>query len=441
VLFILLLVVVVAGLLGGARPALIAVALGLLLGAYFFGPPYFGMRASRPVDGVALIGFAVVGGSVGFLIDNLIRLAEEQVALGRVATLVARGAAPDELFAAVSEEVGRLLRVDFTRLGRYGADATVSLAGGWNRNSAYVPEDLRSPLGGRDVSTLVWQTGQAARMDRYSRTQGEVAVLAMRYGFRSSIGSPIMVGARLWGVMIAGTAGSRPLPRNTEERLDRFTDLVATAIANAEARAELNASRMRIVAAADQTRRRIERDLHDTIQQRLVTLQLALNGAIDSLPEEQRELGAELRRTQQGLRELLEEVLEVSRGVHPAILYEAGLGPALRSLARRSTVPVELDVQVEGRLPTTIEVAAYYVISEALTNAAKHAAASVINVTVERRDGPLHIQVSDDGIGGANPKSGTGLIGLTDRVEAVGGRITITSPPTVGTTMVADLPL
>jgi signal transduction histidine kinase len=328
VLFILLLVVVVAGLLGGARPALIAVALGFLLGAYFFGPPYFGIRASRPVDGVALVGFAVVGGSVGLLIDNLIRLAEEQAALGRVATLVAQGAAPDELVAAVSEEVGRLLRVDFTRLGRYGADATVSLAGGWNRNSAYVPEDLRSPLGGRDVSTLVWQTGQAARMDRYSRTQGEVAVLAMRYGFRSSIGSPIMVGARLWGVMIAGTAGSRPLPRNTEERLDRFTDLVATAIANAEARAELNASRMRIVAAADQTRRRIERDLHDTIQQRLVTLQLALNGAIDSLPEEQRELGAELRRTQQGLRELLEEVLEVSRGVHPAILYEAGLGPA-----------------------------------------------------------------------------------------------------------------
>jgi signal transduction histidine kinase len=441
VLFILLLVVVVAGLLGGARPALIAVALGFLLGAYFFGPPYFGIRASRPVDGVALVGFAVVGGSVGLLIDNLIRLAEEQAALGRVATLVAQGAAPDELVAAVSEEVGRLLRVDFTRLGRYGADATVSLAGGWNRNSAYVPEDLRSPLGGRDVSTLVWQTGQAARMDRYSRTQGEVSVLAMRYGFRSSIGSPIMVGARLWGVMIAGTAGSRPLPRNTEERLDRFTDLVATAIANAEARAELNASRMRIVAAADQTRRRIERDLHDTIQQRLVTLQLALNGAIDSLPEEQRELGAELRRTQQGLRELLEEVLEVSRGVHPAILYEAGLGPALRSLARRSTVPVELDVQVEGRLPTAIEVAAYYVISEALTNAAKHAAASVINVTVERRDGPLHIKVSDDGIGGANPKSGTGLIGLTDRVEAVGGRITIMSPPTVGTTMVADLPV
>jgi signal transduction histidine kinase len=441
VLFILLLVVVVAGLLGGARPALIAVALGFLLGAYFFGPPYFGIRASRPVDGVALVGFAVVGGSVGLLIDNLIRLAEEQAALGRVATLVAQGAAPDELVAAVSEEVGRLLRVDFTRLGRYGADATVSLAGGWNRNSAYVPEDLRSPLGGRDVSTLVWQTGQAARMDRYSRTQGEVSVLAMRYGFRSSIGSPIMVGARLWGVMIAGTAGSRPLPRNTEERLDRFTDLVATAIANAEARAELNASRMRIVAAADQARRRIERDLHDGIQQRLVTLQLALNGAIDSLPEEQRELGAELRRTQQGLRELLEEVLEVSRGVHPAILYEAGLGPALRSLARRSTVPVELDVQVEGRLPTAIEVAAYYVISEALTNAAKHAAASVINVTVERRDGPLHIKVSDDGIGGANPKSGTGLIGLTDRVEAAGGRITITSPPTVGTTMVADLPV
>lgn len=441
VLFTTLLVVVLAGLLGGARPALLAVVLGFLFGAYFVGPPYFDLRANRPVDLAALVAFVVVGGSVGLLVDNVVRLAEEQAALGRVATLVARGAPPEELFSAVCEEIGRLLRVDLTRLGRYEADASITTVGGWNRHSVYVQVPLHAALGGQDVSTQIWRTGQAARLDHYTPAQGPVAVLAVASGVRGSIGLPIIVGGRLWGSMIASTTGSKPLPRTYEERLAGFTDLIATAVANAEARAELTASRLRIVNAADEARHRIERDLHDAIQQRLVTLQLTLNGAIDSLPEEQRELAAELRQTQKGLRELLEEVREISRGVHPAILYEAGLAPALRSLARRSAVPVDLSVHVEGRLPTTVEVAAYYVISEALTNAAKHAAASVVNVTVERRDALLHIQVSDDGVGGANPSSGTGLIGLTDRVEAVGGRIAISSPPSAGTSMVADLPV
>jgi signal transduction histidine kinase len=194
------------------------------------------------------------------------------------------------------------------------------------------------------------------------------------------------------------------------------------------------------VAASDATRRRIERDLHDGIQQRLVTLMLGLNGAIESTPTELRELAAQLEQMERGLKEMIEEVREISRGLHPAILSEAGLGPALKSLARRSAVPVELDVRLEGRLPPAIEVAAYYVVSEALTNTAKHANASVARVAVEKRADVLRIQVSDDGSGGADPRRGSGLIGLTDRVEALGGKILVSSPPGEGTTMIALLP-
>ena len=197
---------------------------------------------------------------------------------------------------------------------------------------------------------------------------------------------------------------------------------------------------MRLVAAADQTRRRIERDLHDGIQQRVVTLALRLGGAIDSVPTELPELAAELKLTERGLQEMLEEVREISRGLHPAILSEAGLGPALKSLARRSAIPVELDVRLEGRLPPTIEVAAYYVVSEALTNTAKHANASVAKVMVEKRDGLVRVQVTDDGSGGADPRRGSGLVGLTDRVEALGGKVVFSSQPGEGTTMIAALP-
>jgi PAS domain S-box-containing protein len=206
-------------------------------------------------------------------------------------------------------------------------------------------------------------------------------------------------------------------------------------------RAELAASRARIVTAADETRRQIERDLHDGVQQRLVSLALAQRTAEATVPPELRELRAQLSRVVDGLAEALEELQEISRGIHPAILTQGGLAPALRTLARRSTVPVELELRVETRLPGPVEVAVYYVVSEAVTNTAKHAHASMLRVAVEARDGVLELSIRDDGSGGADPTRGSGLIGLTDRVDALGGTIELVSPVGQGTTLLITLPL
>jgi signal transduction histidine kinase len=213
------------------------------------------------------------------------------------------------------------------------------------------------------------------------------------------------------------------------------------ATANTQARADLAASRARIVQSADQTRRRIERDLHDGVQQRLVSLGLDLRAAQAAVPTQLPELGAQLARVAEGLGEALEELRELSHGIHPAILSEGGLGPALRVLARRSAVPVELDVHLEARLPALVEVAAYYVVAEALTNAAKHAHAAVARVDVRAADDRLRLSVGDDGVGGADPARGSGLVGLGDRVQALGGTITVHSPAGQGTRLLVDLPV
>jgi signal transduction histidine kinase len=268
-----------------------------------------------------------------------------------------------------------------------------------------------------------------------------VSVWAREHGIRSGVGSPIIVEGRLWGVIIAFSDADGPRPDGTEERLLAFTELVAMAIANTESRAELAASRARVVAAADQTRRRIERDLHDGTQQRLISLALELRAAEASVPPEQKSLVRQWSRTAQGLTEVVEELREISRGLHPAILEKGGLGPALRALARRAGVPVELSVDVGGRLPERAEVAAYYVVSEALANAAKHARASVVRVDAGVDGGTLRLLVADDGAGGADPSRGSGLIGLSDRVAAVGGRIEITSPPGGGTSLLVTIPV
>jgi signal transduction histidine kinase len=232
-----------------------------------------------------------------------------------------------------------------------------------------------------------------------------------------------------------------PLPRETEARLTGFTELVATAIANAESRSELAASRARIVAASDETRRRFERDLHDGAQQRLVTLALSLRSAYGKLPHDLDEARTELSHVGQGLVAVQNELREISRGIHPAILSEGGLAPALKSLARRSPIPVALDVRVEGRLPEPVEVCAYYVVSEMLTNTAKHAQASQVHVVVARADTGLQISVRDDGIGGADPARGSGLVGLRDRVEVLGGTIVFRSARGSGTGVEALLPI
>jgi signal transduction histidine kinase len=233
----------------------------------------------------------------------------------------------------------------------------------------------------------------------------------------------------------------QPLPAATEARLASFTELVATAIANAESRTDLAASRARIVAAADESRRRIERDLHDGTQQQLVSLMLKLRAAEATEPSEVGELRAQLARTAQGLAGVLEDLREISHGIHPAILSRGGLERALRALARRSAVPVELDLHAERRLPGPIEVAAYYVVSEALTNAAKHAQASVVNVELDTPDASLHLAIRDDGIGGADAGEGSGLVGLNDRIEALGGTLQLSSPTGNGTTLLVEIPL
>jgi signal transduction histidine kinase len=241
--------------------------------------------------------------------------------------------------------------------------------------------------------------------------------------------------------MAVGSREIGPLPPDFEDRLAKFTELLATALANAEGRAELDASRARIVATTDATRRRIERDLHDGAQQQLVWLALALRAAQTTVPEEFEQHRSELGRVVEGLTAALDDLREVALGIHPAGLSEDGLTPALKRLVARSPLRVNLDLRADGRFPEPVEVAAYYVVSESLTNAAKYADTPVVDVAVAGDDGALRVEVRDDGRGGADPAAGSGLLGLRDRVEAIGGKMHLTSPPGVGTSLRVELPL
>ena len=374
--------------------------------------------------------------------EELRQVADEQAALRRVATLVARAAPPPAVFAAVAEEVGRLLSADIAALTRYDADDTFTLVAGWSATGDAVPVGLRTRLDeGTSVTKRVRETGRAARIGPYTDATGSVRATATSLGIGSTVGAPITVKGGPWGVIAVASTGDEPPPPGTEARLGGFAELVATAIANAESQAELRASRARIVATADETRRRIERDLHDGAQQRLVALGLQLRGAQADVPPELGELEAELEDIAAGITDVLDEVREMARGIHPAILARGGLGPALKTLARRSAVPVVLDVRTERRLPEAVEVGAYYVVSEALTNAAKHAHALAVAVEVEAVNGVLRVSVQDDGVGGADFARGSGLLGLKDRVEALGGRIAVESAPDTGTAVHVELPL
>jgi signal transduction histidine kinase len=370
--------------------------------------------------------------------------AEEQAALRRVATLVARAAPPEEVFAAVAEEVGRLLEAGHTHMFRYDPDGLATVVGVWARagDAGPVAAGHRYDIGGRNVTTQVFETGRPARIDDNGDASGAIGDVVREWGVGAAVGVPISVEGRLWGVMIVGSRREKSLPTDAEARLAGFTELVGTALANADAQAALTASRARIVATADATRRRIERDLHDGAQQRLVSLTLHLRGRVQAeVPPAAGELTGQLAGIATGLTGVLDELREIARGLHPAALTAGGLRPALKTLARRSAVPVRLDVRLDGRLHEPIELAAYYVVVEALTNTAKHACASVVDVQAETGEGLLHVRVRDDGRGGADPAGGSGLVGLTDRVEALGGRVFLHSPPGAGTTVEISLPL
>jgi signal transduction histidine kinase len=446
VLYILVVLPVAA--IWGTWLAAVAAVLSTLTFAYLFVTPVHSLRVTDSENAVALGVFLVAAVVVGELAARSrrealesARLSEEQSALRRVATLVAQAGPPSEVFQAVTREVGRLCGADLARMERYEQDGTVTGVAAWGRVPVELAVGTRFHLDGLSIARGVQQTGGPVRVDSFGADTGAIAREARAVGIRASVGCPIVVGGRLWGVIAASTRREEPFPPDTEAQIARFTELVATAVANAEAHAELMASRARIVATADQTRRRIERDLHDGAQQRLVSLALRLRGAAAAIPPELGEVHRELADVEAELDEVLGDLRELSRGIHPAILTEGGLGPALKALARRSAVPVELEVDVQDRLPERVEVTAYYVVAEALTNVAKHANASAVRVDVGTEDGLVRLDIRDDGAGGADPARGSGLVGLRDRVEATGGSLHVESRPGQGTSLLAELPI
>jgi signal transduction histidine kinase len=439
-LFVTLLVVVVAALIGGVGPALTAIVVGLLAQEVFFTFPYGSLTDRKPAQVSVLVVFVIIGAGIGFLVDELARLTREQAALRRIATLVARGKPPVELFSTVAEEVAALLVADSAFVGHLEPDGRLTILAARGRGAAAVAVGERREVPPHTPEATVVLSAQPARTDDDERASPQAREYMKRVGMRSSVATPIIVDKRLWGVIGASSSRAR-LSVDSERRMINFTELAATAIADAESRAQLAASRARIVAASDETRRRVERDLHDGVQQRLVSLALEVRAAQSALPPAVTEVRAELSRVVEGLNGALDELREISRGIHPAILSEGGLGPALKTLARRAPIPVALDVRVEDKLPDGVEVAAYYAISELVTNTAKHAHASTIDVAVTSADGVVHIVARDDGIGGADPARGSGLVGLRDRIEVLGGTISVRSPKGEGTAIEVALPI
>jgi signal transduction histidine kinase len=368
------------------------------------------------------------------------RLADEQAALRRVATRVAGDAPPLEVFATVAEEVGRLFDAGRVFVTRYETGDDATLVAGWSATGGDVPVGLRFEVGEGGAADLVRRTGRPARIDAYA--PGSAAEkTANVMGIASAVAAPVSVEGSLWGLVLVGGTADAPPPPDTEQRLGGFAELVATAIANAESKSELAASRRRVIAAGDEARRRIERNLHDGTQQRLIALGFDLQRVRAALPETELDGRAGLELVEQDLESVLEEVRELSRGLHPPLLSRRGLGPSITALARRSPIPVEVRLDLPERPDEAIEIAAYYVVSEALTNAVKHSQGSSISVTLGSHDKRLHAKIIDDGVGGAQLGLGSGLIGLADRVDALGGQLALVSPPGRGTMISIELPL
>ena len=374
--------------------------------------------------------------------EELSVVAEQQAALRRVATLVARGVPASEILPAVAHELARCLGVGNASLWRYEPDGSATLVAARDDplQTEQMPVGSRWPLGGENIVAMVADSGRPARMDSHDKASGDAAALIRRLGLRGGVGAPIVVESRLWGVGVVGSGPTEPLPPGAEQRVSEFTELVATAIANAEAHAALTASRARIVTAADDARRRLERDLHDGAQQRLVSLAVQLRSIEAGVPSELGSLKEQISDAVAGLNAASADLQELARGIHPAIESKGGLGPALKMLARRCTIPVTLHLELEGPIPESAEVAAYYVVAEALTNAMRHAQASGIDVDVLMNGSDLVLSIRDDGIGGADSSNGSGLIGLIDRVEALGGHMQIASPPGDGTVLHVAIP-
>jgi signal transduction histidine kinase len=393
---------------------------------------------STALAGAALVAAVREARRSARLVDQQARLIEEQAALRRVATLVARGAAPEAVFAAVTEEVVRLFLVDVGSMCRYESDGTYTVVAS---AGTPFPVGSRWPLGGKNLATLLFETGRPARMESYADASGASADEIRAVGVRSAVGAPILVEDRLWGGAVVATSREQVLPADSEARLASFTELVATAIANAEARTEVAASRARIVAATDEERRRVVRDLHDGAQQRLVHTVVTLKMAQQAGHNGGADVAGLVSEALDNAQQAMAEVRELAHGILPGALTRGGLRAGVDELASRMPLPVETDVSV-GRLPAAIEATAYFVIAEALTNVAKHAHARHAEVTAKIEHGTLAVRVRDDGVGGARPDGGgSGLIGLADRLAAVDGELRVDSPADRGTLVAAAIPL
>jgi signal transduction histidine kinase len=368
-------------------------------------------------------------------------LADEQAALRRVATLVAAESPPSRVFQQVTEEVGRLLGLPRATVVKYDGAHTATVVGGWTEDGRpRLPVGTSLDLDGDTVVARVLRTGTAQRVESYDEASGSLAETLRNAGYRAAVAAPVSLAGRSWGALAAATASDEPLPEGLERRLCDFADLVGQALANADARERLAASRAELVAVSDAERRRLERNLHDGAQQRLVSVALGLSmvdAKLEDDPGSAREL---LTETQDDLTRGLEELRELARGLHPALLTERGLGPALNALLTRAPLPVEIEELPAERLTAPVEAAAYYVIAEAITNVAKYAHASRATVSISRSDGRATVTVCDDGVGGADPADGSGLRGLAARVEALNGRLDVDSSPERGTCIRAEIP-
>jgi signal transduction histidine kinase len=369
-------------------------------------------------------------------------LADEQSALRRVATLVAADTVPSRVFEQVTEEVGRVLGLPGASILRYDGAHTATVVGGWSEDGT-----LRFPVGatldldGDTVVAKVLRTGTAQRVE-YEDASGTLAETLRGFGYRAAVAAPVSVGGRLWGVVAAATASDEaPLPKGLERRLCDFAELVAQALANADAYEKLAASRARLVEVGDAERMRLERNLHDGAQQRLVSVALGLSMVAAKLERDPRAAREVLAAAQDELKQGLAELRELARGIHPAMLTERGLGPALDALLARAAVPVEIAELPEGRLTAPVEAAAYYVVAEAIANVGKYAHASIATVSIGCSNGTATVTVSDDGVGGADSARGSGLRGLAARVEALNGHLHVDSEQGRGTRITAEIPL
>jgi signal transduction histidine kinase len=442
-------VVLVAARLGPLYGVPLGIAGGLAFDSFFI-PPTRQFGGHDWDNWLVVVIYIGVGVVVGMLAARAQRraeaseqarglLAQEQAALRRVATLVAREAAPSDVFAKVAEEVGLLLGVGSVFMHRYEPDGSDTLVASWGELDDTLPVGTRLSPPQDSITALVQRTGRATRDDDLANTGGRLAAYAGLRQVRSAVGSPIIVDGQLWGSMVAATLSAEPIPADAESRIAEFTELVATSISNLQARGELAASRARIVAATDEERRRVVRDLHDGAQQRLVHTVITLKRARTALENDDAAAVALVTEALGHAETAMAELRELAHGILPSVLSWGGLRSGVKELASRMPLPVEIGVPKE-RYPAPIEATAYFVVAEALTNVVKHAQAEHAKVAINVENGALLVEVADDGTGAADP-NGPGLLGLADRLASLEGALQVVSAPGHGTTVIAKVPL